>query len=346
MKYNKTVPNDRKRVCEAHEEGRDWKAVAQALGIKLRTAYMWLQNGQFEAKKKGGSESKKTDEIVSFLTDQIEKEPSVTLQQLADMLRNRFEIVVCIATVKNWLDGELFSLKAVRPLIQNVNREENKIKRAEYLEAFFHSRSNGRTMIWIDESNFNLFCRRNEGRSKIGTRAAIVLPSCKGANLHCIGAMSDSRIVHFTTRRGAFKADDCNQWLEDLLEACANQGIDQPTLIVDNAPAHARLERVLEHHENVQILRLAPYSYLLNPIELLWSVFKSHIKQGLRQNMEELAQMQRHGNVGIAEQRMMFLENLAMESIRRINGRMLAGFVSHVEKYYPAVMRQEDLKEE
>ena len=43
---------------------------------------------------------------------------------------------------------------------------------------------------------------------------------------------------------------------------------------------------------------------------------------------------------------MMFLENLAMESIRRINGRMLAGFVSHVEKYYPAVMRQEDLKEE
>ena len=98
MKYNKTVPNDRKRVCEAHEEGRDWKAVAQALGIKLRTDYMWLQNGQFEAKKKGSSASKKTDEIVSFLTDQIEKESSATLQQLADMLRNRFEIVVCIAT--------------------------------------------------------------------------------------------------------------------------------------------------------------------------------------------------------------------------------------------------------
>ena len=73
-------------------------------------------------------------------------------------------------------------------------------------------------------------------------------------------------------------ADECNQWLEDLLEACANQAIDQPTLIVDNAPAHARLERFLEHHENVQILRLDPYSYLLNPIELLWSVFnyKSH----------------------------------------------------------------------
>ena len=200
-------------------------------------------------------------------------------------------------------------------------------------------------MIWIDETNFNLFCRRNEGRSKIGSRAAVVLPSCKGANLHCIGAITDSRIVHFTTRRGAFKAENCNLWFEDLIVACANQGIDQPTFIVDNAPAHARLERVLEQSENVQILRLAPHSYLLNPIELFWSAIKYHIKRGLRQNMEELSQIQRNGNVGIAEQRMRFLENLAVDSIRQVTGRMLAGFVNHVEKYYPTVMRQEDLKE-
>lgn len=345
MKYNKISSNDRRKVCEAHEEGRDWKAVAKTLGINLRTAYVWLQKGQFIPKQKGGSKSKKTEEIIEFLTDKIEKEPSVTLQQLADMLRNRFHFTVSLSTMKNWLDGELFSLKMVRPLTQNVNRPENKLKRAEYLESFFQNRSSGRTMIWIDETNFNLFCRRNEGRSKIGSRASVVLPSCKGANLHCIGAMTDSRIIHFTTRRGAFKAENCIQWFEDLLEACANQGIDQPTFIIDNAPAHARLETALEQYENVQILRLAPYSYLLNPIELFWSAIKCHIKRGLRQNMDQLSQIQRNGNVGIAEQRMRFLEDLAIDSLRLVTGRMLASFVNHVEKYYPAVMRQEDLKE-
>ena len=63
--------------------------------------------------------------------------------------------------------------------------------------------------------------------------------------------MSDSRMVLFTTRRGAFKVADFNSWVEDLIASCANQGIDAPTLIIDNAPAHARMEEIVAEHENV-----------------------------------------------------------------------------------------------
>ena len=87
-------------------------------------------------------------------------------------------------TMKNWLDGELISLQNARPVIHNVNVPDNKIKRMQYLETLFDARANGRTLIWIDETNFNLYRRRKEGRSKIGTRAAVVLPSSKGAYLH------------------------------------------------------------------------------------------------------------------------------------------------------------------
>ena len=41
---------------------------------------------------------------------------------------------VCLNTITNCLDGELFSLKSVPPIIENVNRSENKIKPATYLE--------------------------------------------------------------------------------------------------------------------------------------------------------------------------------------------------------------------
>ena len=72
------------------------------------------------------------------------------------------------------------------------------------------------------------------------------------------------------------------------------------------------MEEIFAEHENVQMIRLAPYSYLLNPIELVWSSFKSHVKKrGLR---ERVTEMQRAGGVAINEQRMRHLEQLAEEA--------------------------------
>ena len=70
------------------------------------------------------------------------------------------------------------------------------------------------------------------------------MPACKGANLHCIGAMTTTNLVRFTTIRGAFKSPDCIEWFTELIEACAEQGIVNPTLVIDNAPVHSRLERL------------------------------------------------------------------------------------------------------
>ena len=58
--------------------------------------------------------------------------------------------------------------------------------------------------------------------------------------------------------------------------------------MVDNAPAYSRLELLEEEFEDVQVLRLAPYSYLLNPIELVWSSFKSNVKRELRNQIKSL----------------------------------------------------------
>ena len=41
---------------------------------------------------------------------------------------------------------------------------------------------------------------------------------------------------------------------------------------MDNAPVHSRLEELLQENPHTEIIRPAPYSYLLNPIELLFSI--------------------------------------------------------------------------
>ena len=157
--------------------------------------------------------------------------------------------------------------------------------------------------------------------------------------------MSDSKMLLFTAQRGFFKADSFNEWIKELISVCSAQGIDKPTLIIDNAPAHARLEAIIEVYGGVQLFCFAPYAYLLNSIELAWSFLESHIKRRLRQKVDELSLMQRTAGIAILEQRTRCHEQLVAEAIGSVAGRMLTNFANRFEKYYSAVMRQEDLKE-
>nr|XP_022911119.1 uncharacterized protein LOC111422125 [Onthophagus taurus] len=268
-KYNKVSAADRRRIMKAYEDGKNWRQTAQDLGVNVRTAYEWLKNDQEDPKPKGGSKSKKTLAIDEALVRWIEEDSTLTLKDLSNRVHNEFELRVSINTIKNWLDGKLFSLKKIRPHVANINTYENKVKRREYVEKLLESRGNGRDLIWIDECNFNLYCRRNEGRSKIGHRAHVVVPASKGNNLHCIGAMCSTQIVSFEHKRGSYKGAECKVWFRGLIATCRNLGFLHPSFIIDNAPVHSNLESVLQPQEDVQIIRLAPYSYLLNPIELL-----------------------------------------------------------------------------
>ena len=244
MKYNKISPSDRMRVVDAFNNEEDWKSLCKTLGINVKTASTWFEKKVEIPKKKGGKISKKSPEIIASLLAKIEENASTTLLELKTLVFRDFNLDVTINTIKNWLDAELISVKNIIGKIVNMNSPENKVKRANYITEFFQHRAEGRTFVWIDETNFNLYCKRKEGCSKVGTRASIVMPACKGANLLCIGAMTTTNLVRFTTKRGAFKSPDCIEWFTELIEACAEQGIVNPTLVIDNAPVHSRLERL------------------------------------------------------------------------------------------------------
>ena len=121
------------------------------------------------------------------------------------------------------------------------------------------------TLFRLDETNFNIFCKWKERRSKTGNRTTAVLLSSKGAQLHCIRAMTSSHLVKFTTRRGGFNAEDFKEWIVQLVDDCVRKWNSLPILIIDNAPAHSRAEPLVDIEEiatgkSVEILRLGPYS--------------------------------------------------------------------------------------
>ena len=79
MKY-KIKANERKINFEAYE-GDDWEALEKTLRVNLHTAYDWLRNGKMNPKKKGGSISKKTPDMMAVLAEKIENEPSLSISK-------------------------------------------------------------------------------------------------------------------------------------------------------------------------------------------------------------------------------------------------------------------------
>ena len=204
------------------------------------------------------------------------------VKQMKNKLFAEFHFTVSTTTIGNCLEGQMYTLKQVHKIPVTMISQGNKIKRAEYVEQLNEYVSSGHQIVWMDETNFNLFCRRNKGRSRVGNRAILTLPAARGPNIHLIGAISMTGVLKMTTKRGSFNAETANEWVIDLLHQWVQTGnrLEELVVVVDNAPCHSRIENVFVDVP-AKLLRLGPYSPMLNPIENIWSKVKTYVKTNM-----------------------------------------------------------------
>lgn len=250
-------------------------------------------------------------------------------------------------TVSKALDGLLITYKNVLNLFLGVNSEENKIRKRTYVERILGFVGEQKHIVFVDETNFNLYCKRNTGRSRRGERAIVKVPNIKGPNLHIIGCISSTALEFWQRKRGAFKREDFLNFLRHCLRVVTSNGHNMQDIVVvlDNAPAHSRCEEIMQQEEfiGVQICRLAPYSCMLNPIEHIWSAVKADIKRRLRENFNVLMMGDPTGTLSETEFRLRFLENTADAALQIVTAQMCLRSVNHVQKHYPAAMRLDDM---
>jgi hypothetical protein len=174
---------------------------------------------------KGGNKPKiLTNEQIDVMISWVEEECSITLKQLQQKILQNLRNMLSVTTVGNYLEGRVFTIKQTHCEPAAMNIEENKRKRAEYVQALNHYIKQGKQIVWIDETNFNLFCRRTTGRARIGSRAIQQLPEARGPNVHLIGAISTAGIVTMERRRGSFTANLANAWATSFLQHWQEMG--------------------------------------------------------------------------------------------------------------------------
>lgn len=191
-------------------------------------------------------------------------------------------------------------------------------------------------IIWIDETNFNMFIRRTNGWSKKGQRSVSLLPSSKGKNIHVIGAISSFGVELMELRRGSYRWESANQWLSLLIDTVVGRGVPVNHIVVvcDNAPVHSRLSLVAEE-KGFTLLRLGPYSPMLNPIENIWSVIKAAVKRNNRVPVVTYP--------GVVEQRMRYLEEIITSALTEATPYLCSQAIVHSNSFHRRALALEDM---
>lgn len=111
--------------------------------------------------KRGGKKPRiLTEQQVDVIIEWVEKYCSKKLKRLKEKVLEEFHVTICLSTLGNYLEGSLFTLKQVHKQPVTMNSNENKMLRANYFRTLNNYIQLGKQIVWIDETNFNLFCRR------------------------------------------------------------------------------------------------------------------------------------------------------------------------------------------
>lgn len=341
----------RKRILDAATRGENWIEVASANGVKPSTARTWLKNGTADQKRRGAQAGnapnrKITNAMIDMLLEQLAIYPQLTLQEMADKIFQQFNVHISTQTVSSALDGQSFTVKKVHTMPDGMNTLTNKLKRKKFVEDLLKYSGEGKFIVYVDESNVNLFIRRNFGRSLKGHRSVVKLPNSKGPNVHMIAGISQRGLHHFKRLRGSFRINDANEWLRGLLRELQTEGHSNENLVLvsDNAPCHSKFESVFAETEfaGISFLRLSPYSAALNPIEYAWNSIKSVIKQEMSRRDASDSSDER-GVLTISEFRLRKVESAIDFALSSLNMFSCVSYFNHVQKFYPESLSMNDL---
>ncbi|KAG6967985.1 hypothetical protein JG687_00003990, partial [Phytophthora cactorum] len=115
-------------------------------------------------------------------------------------------------------------------------------------------------------------------------------------------------------------------------------------LVIDNAPCHCRAESVFEEEEllDATLLRLGPYSPMLNPIENTFSIFKASLKAFLREQRHAILSVP--NGVTMKDHRQAFLHTAANRCLPEVTtAASCRKFYRHTLRFHSRVSDPEDM---
>lgn len=166
-------------------------------------------------------------------------------------------------------------------------KEQDVVKRLAWWE---HVQTlDARQMVFLDECGVNTAMHRRFGRSPKGTRCQGVVPRNWKSSTTILGALSLQGVQAVMSLEGATDRLAFEAFIQQVLLPTLVPG---QIVVMDNLSAHKsyKAQKMVEE-VGCSWLFLPPYSPDFNPIEMLWSKFKSDLRREAARDQEHLERL-------------------------------------------------------
>jgi transposase len=219
-------------------------------------------------------------EYVKFLVDEINKNKTITLQELHQKLKDKYKNTD-ISTMQLFrvVRDNNITLKLTRIRHEPIKRFGKDIDINSKIKEFYEEvkKYKMEDIICIDETSIKSLQKRNHCYSNKGKRCVIKTQSQEVFKKYTgVFAISVNGVIHWDLyEKGGINTDR----LIDFLEHNITSKLRNKLIILDNASAHRneRIKALVNKHNN--ILYAVPYQHFTNSIENYFSMLKSRLQK-------------------------------------------------------------------
>jgi transposase len=286
-RYAKLSECDRSRLVSlCIVRGEPVAAAIRGTGIKYQTACSFLRKFQktgveTQGQRGGRRYIKITAPIEATILNAIEDDCTATLKTISSLVHQQHDVSLSEKSVARLLEKRDITLKVAHqvPLSRNTSTTiEGRFAFVEMMDGVDAPPVS--SIVYIDETGFNLHLRRRYGRSLAGSRATVPVVNSRGTNISVAAAMSVDGLLKYKCRIGAFNGNAFGDYLDELFVAMRERDMEKCWIVMDNVRFHHSAHVQDKIHAAGHVLKfLPPYSPMLNPIELLFSKWKSAIRR-------------------------------------------------------------------
>lgn len=349
MPYNTVRNVDRSRLIRAYTNNGDWRRLAMDLDVNLSTARSIIgihqATGRTNSLSRGGNRPRAlSPAMLNAVIAFVEYNPVATLNMMRQHLLQQFPDaqIPHVSTISRALDGQMITLKLVRPVPADWNLPVHKEARRQHAEWMLNVGVPQQNLIFLDEFGFTLWTARSQGRSPAGQRAVRLVNGQRGQHVSlCLAISPQWGLLHYEIVAGAFRNEHFQQFMIVLSTLLAGE---QFTALVDGARAHGNLPAIADNHF---IRHLPPYSPFINAAEYAGSCVKSEAKRLL-----SLPAVQRiacdsaaaaNANLSLHAWRILLVREVVQDSMGVITQPKCLQWANHVASYYQRCLEYTDI---
>lgn len=216
------------------------------------------------------------NKILQFLKNSLSQNPFKRLRDLKYKIHKKFKVNLSIMTISKYLKRCGLSKKKVSIKNYNKDLKQHKIKKKEFIKMI--KKINKDDIICIDETYVNQKIYSNYGWSKINTKLNKFRKITSLRKKSIMMAISNSRILDHEVINESYNAGKFEKYITNLIK---NNNLTNKYILMDNVGFHKgkNIMELIKKSNNV--IFIPPYSPEFNPVEELFSVLKSRIKNNL-----------------------------------------------------------------